>query len=852
MRYNSTPEQLNTAGFPVPISHPGAIARRFGRAASAACLGFAGGDKPAAGFALSGWRRLAAGVVNPGLRIGLLLASACLGLAATGNDSPSHSCAPDSASCAAPAAASSTEPADDAAAAQRKAVPTSALSARESATHEGTGIHKEPPISMPFASRPEPSERTAERQPKSSAYQSANCDVNGFATKSGDALTNHIRSVTYECINALFYRASQSIRTAAFRTQNMLDVAQATVEIMATYQGENTPDNLFSKHYAFLRAAYYNLSRYRDHVEWATRTRRTAVDNAVIDATDAFFQNDHFYDLTDSHSETAWEVFVLTSESFEKSFAAHLPKLKDWLNRFGSDHVEKVDVIEATSVIYDFLSDLHEEQELVSIVSSDIELMTVLQDFALRDYMLGTPAQGLVESAGQALAQFLQYDTAPIHPSAVSGIQAILGRYDRDGEGSAVWIATASVVLYLDKCAEFQICDFKPVLEGLVLSVKHSCAQIDANIRSQSLTPEQLAKACASMTQVNGRFHTLLNTGRQPMANDYNTSLEVIVFEDRDSYVMHSKLFFGNRTDNGGIYLEGSPDESGNVARFIAYVATWLPGRPIWNLEHEYVHYLDGRFNIYGGFLRGSKSVWWQEGLAEYVSKGNSNARAASLAPGFDYFLDDLFSTTYRHNENRVYAWSYLAVRFMFERHADNVSGLVGYLRGGCFNEYRNYVERTIGTSYNNEWREWLKTVEATDNFVADRGVESIPVACGPGVISYLDLDSPLPPVELFPLEETTTIDIARFFDGFSTARLTFTATSSNPQVAVASLDGRLLTLTALASGQSVIAITANDGSKSITRTFQLAVTKECPPWLCRSWSGSWRWQILMDSGPIR
>lgn len=55
-------------------------------------------------------------------------------------------------------------------------------------------------------------------------------------------------------------------------------------------------------------------------------------------------------------------------------------------------------------------------------------------------------------------------------------------------------------------------------------------------------------------------------------------------------------------------------------ARFIAVIATWLqPHFEIWNLKHEFVHYLDGRCDMYGDCDAATKvpDVWWIEGLAE-------------------------------------------------------------------------------------------------------------------------------------------------------------------------------------------------------------------------------------------
>ena len=235
-------------------------------------------------------RRLVVRSANPELRLGLLLAAVCLGLAAE--------------------------------------------------TTEALVPNPNPSESTHTSRRPTNAVSFADLQPN----QAAGCDVDGFATKTGDALAEHIRSMTYKCMNNLFDDAPQPIRTAAFRTRNMLDMAQATVELMKTYEGVN-PDHLFSKHYLFLRIAYNNLYNHPGVVEWEDGTSRTAVDNAVLAAVEAFLQNDHFYDFTDAHGEPAWEVFVLmANHEFKQHSVAFLPKFKGWLRRFGPQHVEKYDV----------------------------------------------------------------------------------------------------------------------------------------------------------------------------------------------------------------------------------------------------------------------------------------------------------------------------------------------------------------------------------------------------------------------------------------------------------------------------------------------------------------------------
>ena len=78
------------------------------------------------------------------------------------------------------------------------------------------------------------------------------------------------------------------------------------------------------------------------------------------------------------------------------------------------------------------------------------------------------------------------------------------------------------------------------------------------------------------------------------------------------------------------MYLEGDPSNPDNQANFVAYEASYANAdHYVWNLEHEYVHYLDGRFNLYGDFNAPTADiVWWSEGVAEYVSLLEDNSAA--------------------------------------------------------------------------------------------------------------------------------------------------------------------------------------------------------------------------------
>ena len=547
------------------------------------------------------------------------------------------------------------------------------------------------------------------------------CDDEAFASRTGDALVAHIRATPYDCINRLFSQAST--RFAAFRKQNMIDVATATTPVAMAYDGTNAANIV--ELFLFLRAGFFVAFFEGDQLDWAgssrselpTRSLERASDDADVAAAaarllDAFRSNPRFYDETPEHSDVLWEAVTLMDGAGLQ--ARYVPEAKAWLQRWRPALLEVEGLGSAINAFFVALFRGHFYPAFVDTTAADTELATVLREFAFGDWMLGADAEYLVENAGRELARFTQYGDAPIYPVARDGVRAILARYAIDGEGAGIWVATATGAVYYDDCAVYDICGFEAELEPRVLAIRHACGDT-VTVRAQDLGAEELDRACTSLKALESYFHRRLRTGGIPVADDFNASLEVVVFADSAAYETYSPIFFGNPTDNGGIYLEGDPSDPGNTARFIAYVATWLEDRPIWNLEHEFAHYLDGRFNLRGSFddyrVDTHYTVWWAEGLAEYMTKRNDNPDAVETGRSRDVKLSQVFPTVYSGDATAVYAWTYLGIRFMFERHRDVVDSLVGLLREGDYDAYRRYLREDVGTAYDAEWDAWLQRV---------------------------------------------------------------------------------------------------------------------------------------------
>ncbi len=265
-------------------------------------------------------------------------------------------------------------------------------------------------------------------------------------------------------------------------------------------------------------------------------------------------------------------------------------------------------------------------------------------------------------------------------------------------------------------------------VQKTALPHRHDCSET-IFITHQDLTTAELAESCTKLTSQESGFHQLLTTGNKPTANDHNHALEVVVFKNWSQYNAYGQLIYDIQTDNGGMYLEGTPQKPGNQARFLAFRQWWVePDFAVWNLNHEYVHYLDGRFTKYGRFGHfPSHMVWWSEGLAEYVSKGDENERSLKLARENAESAPDLktiFATEYKDGLDRTYRWSYLAIRYLAEKHPQQLIQLSRHLKADYFDGYKDLL--TELENHQADYQKWLTGLLATNPKPAEKAKDRL------------------------------------------------------------------------------------------------------------------------------
>ncbi len=565
--------------------------------------------------------------------------------------------------------------------------------------------------------RPERTQSATSRLRMSAA--AAACDVNAFAAASGSNLVTLVRGSSVDgCLNSLF-GLSGTTAGQVFGEAKMVTIADALRSTAASYAGNNNSGAL--QLIVFLRAGYYvQYGAPADVGEYGA-----ALKNAIRPALDAFVANAHFKDVNDAHGEVLTEFVTLIDSAGEN--AHQLTTIKGLLDRYNSGYHAYWYMMSAANNVFTVLFRGHYNADFVAAVQSDASITSSLSGFISRNAAeAGTDNEYLLSNASRELARFLQYTT--LRPTVKPLVLGVLNSYSLTGTGSAIWVGTADITDYYDhaECSYFGICNFRAEVEQMVLPISHQCSP-DLHLRAQALTSAQITAVCDKVINEEEYFHQKLNDNHTPVADDNNTALELVVFHSSSDYQAYSGVIFGNDTNNGGMYLEGNPAQPGNQARFIAYEAEWLrPTFDVWNLTHEYIHYLDGRFDMYGDFNAAmtQPTVWWVEGLAEYISygyRGLSYPEAIADAGTLQYPLSTIFANDYNSGQERVYRWGYLAARYMFEKQPAQVGAILGYFRPGNYTGYAGYLA-SIRSTHDADWNQWLTCLSAHDGDTSSCG----------------------------------------------------------------------------------------------------------------------------------
>ncbi|AGS67605.1 collagenase [Streptomyces collinus] len=549
------------------------------------------------------------------------------------------------------------------------------------------------------------STRSSESAPRGAA-KAASCTPADFGGRTGSALVAFVRASTPDCVNTLFTVTGRDAHDV-FRQAQMVTVANAFTSTARKYRGDNSGS--LEQLVLFLRAGYYVQFNHAADVG-AYTSRLTS---AVTAGLDTFFARSHTRDVSAANGDILGEAVVLTDSADQQG--RYLYVYRRLLDGYDSSYDAVDSMIRAVNDVYTPLWRGNWNPEYVRAVAADPRVIDTLYDFALANTdLLGTGLAFLDSNAGMNVARYLEHPE--LRDTAQPLTKGLLDATAMTGPTAGLWVAVATQANYYDaaNCSSYGVCDLPGKLTEAVLPTVHRC---DANItvRAQALTAADLDAACAGVLGQDAYFRSLVKAAG-PVPGQYVSTLRLVVFASRADYQTYAGAIFGISTDNGGMTLEGDPSDPANQATSIMYQKDYDDGftARIWNLNHEYTHFLDGRDDMRGDFGRqiSVPDVWWIEGVAEYVSygyRGLADDQAVQEAGKHTYRLSTLFENTYDNSDvTRTYPWGYLAVRYMAERHPDDVQRMLARFRAGDYTGGYAVYHDGIGTRYDADFDQWL------------------------------------------------------------------------------------------------------------------------------------------------
>lgn len=632
-------------------------------------------------------------------------------------------------------------------------------------------------------------------QPMAATPECKNMDT--LAAYSGSALANYLVNLPdYECTYPLF-SLTPAKAAVVYSSANVKAVVARLGTEASAYNGTSRAlVNLV----LYLRAGYYLAGS--DGIA----PMPAAVTSALRAPLKRLVDGYALYRPNALASTTAGETIRLITNMHDEAY--FLPSMRSLVLRYTNSpsNPNAAEALKQTDAAGGFTSALtviyyaHFRADAATELQNNGALYSsTLHDFVMRNKpaLLASSVSYQLKDAATESYRFMQYPA--LKPVVQPQVMAALNSSTMTGADSEIWLAAANAVKYYDNanCASYGTCNYAARLADVVLKNSYTCSPA-LRIRAQDMTTAQMQESCSILLKEEGYFHEMMQTNGKPVASDFNTALELVVFDDYANYGKYASVIYDIDTNNGGMYLEGDPATPGNQARFIAHEASWLrPAFSVWNLEHEYVHYLDGRFDMYGDFGAAvvKPTVWWLEGLGEYLSLRNNNQKSIDVAKRGTYKLSEIFGNTYSMADytDRAYRWGYMATRFMFERHRNDVDAVVNKFRVGDYDGYQNYMDY-IGTRYDSEFATWVQSATTAGepplpvvNLPACSSTSQLGKNCSISgfasstqAYAYIMLPAGARNLRIFSNKGTGNADLYVKLDGYPSIS-SFTASSANP-----------------------------------------------------------------------
>ena len=285
-----------------------------------------------------------------------------------------------------------------------------------------------------------------------------------------------------------------------------------------------------------------------------------------------------------------------------------------------------------------------------------------------------------------------------------------------------------------------------------VYAQTHSCDELlnttRVNIQNPLINEQQRSQICETLKQTENRFHELLGTNLVPVPNDQNAQVNVNIFANQAAY-MTTGQFEQNMQDSAstGIYFESAPETEYAQANVNTFEAQrWAEAEfYIWELGHEYVHYLDGRYNKQGSYstTEAHDITWWSEGLAEYIADHASPYMNVELVHSpINFNANEIVHSGY-DGDASPYDWGSLLVRFLVEEKQQDLASLRQLMQEGEYNEMDVWLN-TWSKETQSDFETWQSTQLLSDFTQRAQKLdigETIQTTSQHGMLYYVDME---------------------------------------------------------------------------------------------------------------
>ncbi len=399
----------------------------------------------------------------------------------------------------------------------------------------------------------------------------------------------------------------------------MITVAQAYQSLAANYTGDDSTG--IWQFILYLRAGYY--VQYGDPTDVGSYDATLSAD--VENALNAFFANSQTADVSSDNGDALGDAVILTdSANLQGDYLnVYQRLLTDYNSSWDADY-------SMDAVIYDVYTPLWRGQynpAFVTALTADPGLVSALDAFALgHTAMLGGDNTFMDADAGNDLAAYVQFSAlqAQVKPLMLGLLQAS----SVAGPTAALWMSVAQQADAVDSadCSYYGVCDLVAQATAAALPITHECNP-EITILAQSLSAADLSAACSELAGQDAYFQSVVKDSG-PIAGQYNDTDNIVVFSSDLNYEIYAPVIYGVTTDNGGITIYNTPSTPGNQDYSILYQDPTTDGYTdnIWNLNYEYTHFLDARYDTWAPGRR------WRPSLTSGGSRASPATSPTAIA----------------------------------------------------------------------------------------------------------------------------------------------------------------------------------------------------------------------------